>query len=126
MRKAVFAVILGFTALLGLSIGANGAQSYDAGAFQDAQKAGKAVLLHVTAPWCSTCKAQHPVIAKIEKARPGLVVYNIDFDTSKDVLRQLRVQSQSTLIVFKGAQEVGRSTGETRADKIGALVAKGF
>ncbi len=126
MRNAVFAVILGFTALLGLSAGVNAAQSYNPAAFQDAQKAGKTVLLHVTAPWCPTCRAQHPVIAGIEKARPGLVVYNIDFDSSKDVLRQFRVQSQSTLIVFKGAQEVGRSTGDTSADKIGALVAKGF
>ena len=124
--KAVFAVILGFTALLGLSFGANAAQPYNAGAFQEAQKTGKAILLHVTAPWCPTCKAQHPIIANIEKARPGLVVYNIDFDTSKDALREFRVQSQSTLIVFKGNREVGRSTGDTKPGGIEALVAKGF
>ena len=126
IRKAVFAVVLGFATILGLSLSADAAQSYNAGAFQETQKAGKAILLHVTAPWCPTCKAQHPIIANIEKARPGLVVYNIDFDTSKDALRQFRVQSQSTLIVFKGTQEVGRSTGDTKAGGIEALVAKAF
>ena len=126
MRHIVFAAILGLGALLGLSAGVHAAQPYNAGAFQQAQKAGKTVLLHVTAPWCSTCRAQHPVIASIEKAKPKLVVYTIDYDSSKDLLRQLRVQSQSTLIVFKGAQEVGRSTGDTKPDGIESLVAKGL
>ena len=39
---------------------------------------------------------------EIEKEHPALVVYDVDFDTAKDVLRQFRVQHQSTLIVFKG------------------------
>lgn len=126
MRNIVLAAILAFSTLLALPGGGNAAQPYSAGAFQDAQKAGKTILLHVTAPWCPTCKAQHPIVARIEKERPGLVVYDIDFDTSKDTLRQLRAQSQSTLIVFKGTKEVARSIGDTNPNRIGALVAKGF
>ena len=53
-------------------------------------------------------------------------VYEVDFDSSKDVLKQFRVQSQSTLIVFKGANEVGRSTGDTNPASIKALVSKGL
>ena len=126
MRNTILGAILGFMALLGLSLSAQAAQTFNAVAFQDSQKAGRTVLLHITAPWCPTCRAQHPIIANIEKARPNLVVYNIDFDTSKDTLRQLRVQSQSTLIVFKGTQEAGRSTGDTKQSGIEALVAKGL
>jgi thioredoxin 1 len=126
MRNAVLAALFVAATLLGTAIGANAAQPYNPGAFQEAQKAGKTILLHVTAPWCPTCKAQHPTVANLEKARPNLVVYEIDFDSAKDTLRQFRVQSQSTLIVFKGTQEVGRSTGETNPDRIAALVAKGF
>ncbi len=50
----------------------------------------------------------------------------MDFDTAKDVLKKFRVQNQSTLIVFRGANEIGRSTGDTDAKSIGALVAKAF
>ncbi|MBA7663226.1 hypothetical protein ES703_71265 [subsurface metagenome] len=57
---------------------------------------------------------------------PELVVYEVDFDSAKDVLRKLRVQNQSTLIVFRGSNEMGRSTGDTNAKSIGALVAKAF
>ena len=80
----------------------------------------------MTAPWCPTCKQQRPVVQEIEKSTPNLVVYEVDFDSAKDVLKRFRVQSQSTLIVFKGADEVGRSTGDTNPATIKALVAKGL
>ena len=63
---------------------------------------------------------------EIEKEHLDLVVYDVDFDTAKDVLRQLRVQHQSTLIVFKGQMEVARSTGETDPAPLRLLVAKAF
>jgi thioredoxin 1 len=40
-------------------------------------------------------------------------VFDVDFDTSKPLLRQLGVQMQSTLIVYHGAKETGRMTGAT-------------
>jgi len=101
-------------------------QPFDAKAFQASQAAGKPILIDVTAPWCPTCRRQRPIVEQIQKDRPDLVVYEVDFDTSKDVLKRLRVQSQSTLVVFRGASEVGRSTGDTDARSIGALVAKAF
>jgi thioredoxin 1 len=101
-------------------------QPFDAKAFQASQAAGKSILVDVTAPWCPSCKRQRPIVEKIEKDRPDLVVYQVDFDTAKDVLKRFRVQSQSTLIVFRGANEMGRSTGDTDAKSIGALVAKAF
>jgi thioredoxin len=133
MRNAVIGAFVGFATLLALSFGAGAAQPfdpnaqpYDAKAFHAAQAAGDTILVHVTAPWCPTCKAQRPIVESIEKERPSLVVYDVDFDTAKDVLRQFRVQSQSTLIVFKGPKEVARSTGDTDPARLRALVARGF
>lgn len=40
----------------------------------------------------------------------------------KDVVRHFKVQYQSTLIVFKGGREVGRSTGDTSRRSIAALL----
>jgi thiol-disulfide isomerase/thioredoxin len=101
-------------------------QPFDSKAFQASQAAGKSILVDVTAPWCPTCKRQRPIVEQSDKPRPDLVVYLVDFDTAKDVLKRLRVQNQSTLIVFRGAAEMGRSTGDTDAGSIGALVAKAF
>jgi hypothetical protein len=51
-------------------------------------------------------------------------VLNIDFDSQKALLRTLRVNQQSTLIVYKGTHELGRSTGDTNPASLEALLAK--
>ncbi len=102
------------------------AQRFTQAAFAAAQAAGKPLLIEVTAPWCPTCRAQQPILQKLT-AQPrfrDLVFLSVDFDSQKDVLRTLNVQSQSTLVVFKGRQEVGRSAGDTNEASITALVAK--
>ena len=56
----------------------------------------------------------------------GFAGVRVDFDSQKDVLRRFGVQRQSTLIVFKGATEMGRSVGDTGKTSIEALLAKGL
>jgi len=113
-------------ALLAFSTVGRAAQSFDGHSFKHAQAAGKTVLVDVTAPLCPTCRQQRSIIEQIEKEKPNLVVYEVDFDTAKDALKHFRVQYQSTLIVFKGTTEIGRSTGDTDPTRIRALIAKGF
>ncbi|MBI5263507.1 MAG: thioredoxin family protein [Bradyrhizobium sp.] len=113
-------------AALLLSPFARAGQPFDAKAFQSAQAADKAILVDITASWCPTCRQQRPVIEQIGQEKPSLVVYEVDFDTAKDVLKRFRVQYQSTLIVFRGAKEVARSTGDTDPSAIRALIARAF
>jgi thioredoxin 1 len=126
MLSLLLRALFGLVAIVTFSFGAIAAQSFDAPAFRKVQEAGKTVLIEVTAPWCPTCRQQAPIIAQIEKENPNLVVYEVDFDTAKDTLNRFRVQYQSTLIVFKGTKEVGRSTGDTDPARIRALVAQGL
>ncbi len=114
------------TFLLASAIAAQAGQPFDAKAFQQAQTAGKTILVDVTAPWCPTCRQQRPIVEEIGKQNPSLVVYEVDFDTAKETLKRFRVQYQSTLIVFRGEKEAGRSTGDTDPARIRELIAKGF
>src|SRR5262245_41111658 len=117
---------LAVAALLVFSVVSHAAESFGDQSFEQAQAAGKTILVDVTASWCPTCRQQRPIVEQIEKEKPNLVVYEVDFDTAKDTLKRFRVQHQSTLIVFKGTKEVGRSTGDTDPARIRALVAQGF
>jgi thiol-disulfide isomerase/thioredoxin len=108
------------------TVTAQAAPRFDAKAFETAQAAGRTILVDVTAPWCPTCRQQRPILQSIEKENPKLVVFEVDFDTAKAVLKRFRVTQQSTLIVFKGKSEVGRSTGDTNPARIRRLVASGF
>jgi thiol-disulfide isomerase/thioredoxin len=124
-----FCATLALVTMVGaLAAHAGQRQKYDAAAFAAAQKSGKPVLVHVSAPWCPTCKAQKPIVDMLG-ATPefkDLVVYEVDFDSDREALKAFNARSQSTLIVFKGATEVGRSVGDTKKESIEALISGAF
>jgi thioredoxin 1 len=95
-------------------------------AFDAAQKAGKSILVDISAPWCPTCRAQAPIIKKLSAQAEfkDLMIFHVDFDSQMDVVKNQGAQQQSTLIVYKGGKETGRSVGDTNADSIGKLLAQ--
>lgn len=117
-------ILIAATTCAGLlfSLPALAAEAFTKAAFTQAQEAGSKILVHVHAPWCPTCKAQEPGVAMLERDDPMLKVFRVDFDSQKDVLREFKVSSQSTLIVFKGKMETARMTGVTEPMALAALV----
>lgn len=94
--------------------------------FGAAQQASKPILVEIHAGWCPTCKAQAPIVAELRKEPKfkDLVVFRVDFDSQKEVVRQFGARQQSTLVAFRGSAEVGRSVGDTSKSSISALLAK--
>lgn len=122
-RRAVLATAL----LLLASFGAQAAdrRPFEIEAFRKAQASGAPILVDIAAPWCPTCQAQKPIIEKLvdgERFR-ALQIFHVDFDSQKDVVRQLNARNQSTLIAFNGAKETARSVGDTNPRSIEALIA---
>ncbi|BBK40461.1 hypothetical protein STVA_04810 [Allostella vacuolata] len=132
-RRHVLAALAGLSlATAGLGASAQGGtaaadkRAYSLAAFEAAVKAGKPVLIDVSAPWCPTCRAQAPILSELVRQPrfKDLVFLSVDFDSQKEVLRSLKVQQQSTLIVFKGGTEIGRSVGDTGKASIEALLSR--
>ena len=99
---------------------------YTDAAFAAAQSTGKPILIDISAPWCPTCRAQKPILSELSKQPKftDLMILDVDFDHQKDVVRSFGAQLQSTLIVFKGEREVGRSVGDTERASIAELLDK--
>jgi len=95
-------------------------------AFKAAQASGAPILVEIHADWCPTCKAQNPILDKLTSAAKfkDLKIFRVDFDAQKPVVKEFGAQMQSTLIVFKGAAEQGRSVGDTKEASIAALLDK--
>lgn len=93
-------------------------------AFAASQHEGKPILVDIAADWCPTCARQEPIIDKLtaDPAFRDFVVYRVDFDAQTKVVRAFGAHSQSTLIVFRGGVEKGRSTGDTNPDSIRKLL----
>lgn len=97
-------------------------------AFKAAQSSGSPILVEVHADWCPTCKAQAPILQKLaaDPKYRDLKIFRVDFDRMKPALQALGARAQSTLIVFKGTVEKGRSVGDTSQASIAALLEKGL
>ena len=99
---------------------------YSAEAFKAAQASGSPILVEIHADWCPTCKAQIPILDKLtaDPKFKDLKVFRVDFDAMKPAVKQVRAQMQSTLIVYKGGTEKGRSVGDTAQASIAGLLDK--
>ena len=92
--------------------------------FDKAQSDGKTVVISSWIKYCTSCAGQMKILQDA-KNTGGLLDIKFDnieyfsFDvTKKEISNLFDVQYQTTLIIFKGNQEVYRSIGETTKDLI--------
>jgi thioredoxin 1 len=102
------------------------AEPYTDPRFAELTAGGGNVVLDVHADWCPTCQRQQPALLKLVESAPykDFTVLIVDYDDQGDVRKRFKVASQSTLVVFKGTQEVARATGITDPAQIAALLDK--
>ena len=101
-------------------------KAYSASDFDALTQAGRPIAISVRASWCTTCKAQKPIQESLmaDPAFKNVTLLVVDFDGDQAILEKFRVRAQSTLIVFKGRTEVGRSVGDTSRSGMAALFQK--
>jgi len=92
--------------------------------FDKAQSDGKIVIISSWIKYCTSCAGQMKIL---QNAKNKGELLDIKFDnieyfsfdvTKKEISNFFDVQYQTTLIIFKGNQEVYRSIGETTEDLI--------
>tara|TARA_B000000437_G_C11437373_1_gene220687 strand:+ start:25 stop:414 length:390 start_codon:yes stop_codon:yes gene_type:complete len=120
--KKIFTLIFCFFAL---SVSAMEKETtFKKNLFEQAQSEGKIVIVSSWIKYCSSCASQMKVL---QKAKNDGELSDIKFDnieyfsfdvTNKEISDLFDVQYQTTLLIFKGNEEVYRSIGETTADLI--------
>ena len=92
--------------------------------FYKAQSDGKIVVVNSWIKYCSSCAGQMKILkqAKNEGGLSDIKFDNIEyfsFDvTNREIADLLKVQYQTTLLIFKDNKEIYRSVGETTKDLI--------
>ena len=92
--------------------------------FDKAQSDGKFVVVSSWIKYCSSCAGQMKILnkAKNENKLSDIKFDNIEyfsFDvTNTEIAELLKVQYQTTLLIFKDNKEIYRSVGETTEDLI--------
>ena len=98
--------------------------TFDKGLFNKALSEGKVVVVSSWIKYCSSCAKQMNVLetAKKEGKLSDIKFDNIEYFafnvTNREIANLFNVKYQTTLLIFKGDQEVYRSIGETTEDLI--------
>ena len=85
--------------------------------FNKAQSEGKVVIVSSWVKYCSSCASQMKVLNNAKNEFDNIKYFSFDV-TNKDISNLLKVQYQTTLLIFKDNKEVYRSIGETSRDLI--------
>jgi len=101
-------------------------EAYTQARFEALQAANETVLIDVYASWCSTCKKQQNALTAYRKANPDkkFTILEVDYDKNKDIVRLFKAPRQSTLLIYKGKDQLWYSVAEFRADVIAAELDK--
>ena len=91
--------------------------TFDNDVFNKAQSDGKTVVVSSWIKYCTSCASQMKALKDVEKDFDNLIYLTFDV-TNREIAKQLNIQFQTTLVIYKNNKEVYRSLGELNKDKI--------
>ena len=91
--------------------------TFDNDIFNKAQSEGKTVIVSSWIKYCTSCASQMKALKDVEKDFDNLIYLTFDV-TNREIAKQLNIQFQTTLVIYKNNNEVYRSLGELTKDKI--------
>ena len=91
--------------------------TFDNDVFNKAQSDGKTVVVSSWIKYCTSCASQMKALKDVEKDFDNLIYLTFDV-TNRKIAKQLNIQFQTTLVIYKNNEEVYRSLGELSKDKI--------
>ena len=91
--------------------------TFDNDIFNKAQSDGKTVIVSSWIKYCTSCASQMKALKDVDKDFDNLIYLTFDV-TNREIAKQLNIQFQTTLVIYKNNEEVYRSLGELTKDKI--------
>ena len=93
--------------------------------FEEAKKNGETIVVTAWNKYCGTCKKQKVVLDQAEKDFKNVLFLYYSHPKMKDVAKYLKVDHRSTILVYKGNEEVSRTIGQVDRSSIYTSIQKG-
>ena len=93
-------------------------------AFDEAQKAGKTIVINSWNKFCGTCARQTKILNEAQKDFPDVIFLSYEQTKHKDIAKLLNVDYWATIIVYKNSKEVAKKIGVTSKSDIYSLIKK--
>ena len=94
--------------------------------FEKAKASGKTIVVNSYEVWCGTCSQQTKILDQAEKEFKDIVFLSYEQSKNKDIAQKLGIKFWTTIVVYKGNDEVARVVGQTDKEIIYAAIQKGI
>ena len=94
--------------------------------FENAKASGKTVVVNSYEVWCGTCSKQTKILDQAEKEFTNIVFLSYEQSKNKDIAQKLGIKFWTTIVVYKGNDEVARIIGQTDKETIYSAIQKGI
>ena len=94
--------------------------------FEKAKTSGKTIVINSYEVWCGTCTAQTKVLDQAEKDFKEIIFLSYEQSKNKDVAKKLGIKYWTTIVVYKGNNEVSRIIGQTTKETIYSAIKEGI
>ena len=94
--------------------------------FEKAKASGKTVVVNSYEVWCGTCSKQTKVLDQAEKEFKDIVFLSYEQSKNKDIAQKLGIKFWTTIVVYKGNNEVVRIVGQTDKKTIYSAIQQGI
>ena len=93
-------------------------------AFNEAQKAGKTIVINSWNKFCGTCSKQTKILNEAKKDFPNIIFLSYEHSKNKDIAKLLKSEYWATIIVYKNSKEIAKEIGITNKSDIYSLIKK--
>ena len=93
---------------------------------EKAQASGKTIVINSYEIWCGTCSKQIKVLDKAEKEFKEVIFLSYEQSKNENIAKKLKIKHWTTIVVYKGVNEVSRIIGQTDKEKIYSAIKKGI
>ena len=94
--------------------------------FENAKASGKTVVVNSYEIWCGTCSKQTKILDQAEKEFKDVVFLSYEQSKNENIAEKLDIKFWTTIVVYKGHDEVVRIVGQTDKKIIYSAIQKGI
>lgn len=94
--------------------------------FEKAKTSGKTVVVNSYEVWCGTCGKQTKILDQAEKEFTDIVFLSYEQSKNKDIAQMLGIKFWTTIVVYKGDNEMARLVGQTDKEIIYSAIQEGI
>ena len=94
--------------------------------FENAKASGKTIVVNSYEIWCGTCSQQTKILDQAEKEFKDIVFLSYEQSKNKNIAQKLGIKFWTTIVIYKGSDEVARIIGQTDKEVIYSAIQKGI